>query len=328
MAADGGSLVSRIRRIAGADHDPRPGIGSFFAAAAVLALFGSATIATQSADTPGSTQSNRVLNVSQAKPADAAGAAFQITLPDGAVLQLTGINEFVSTGKDWWRPDGSPLPTLPGGASRMGFQTPEIPGSLLLDFAIDIWRSKSASASVASIEGAVASSSTSSTSDEEDAIHDRIRFVSKLRPNARATVSMNYAGSDWKTVSQTLGQGPTATGFGQVGVAWDQAFEERGRAHIAAAWDVANSEVRIIAIDREGREHVTLRVGAGREATHTCSSRDFPAWRWRISGNSGSRRGRIIRSNSAMCRCTAASNRTLRYSSIANGMFPPVRTRP
>ena len=159
----------------------------------------------------------------------------------------------------------------------MGFQTPEIPGSLLLDFAIDIWRSKSASASVASIEGAVASSSTSSTSDEEDAIHDRIRFVSKLRPNARATVSMNYAGSDWKTVSQTLGQGPTATGFGQVGVAWDQAFEERGGAHIAAAWDVANSEVRIIAIDREGREHVTFAWGrVGRQRTPARRA-NFPA---------------------------------------------------
>jgi hypothetical protein len=145
----------------------------------------------------------------------------------------------------------------------MDFRTSEIPGSLLLDFAVETWRSKSASASVASIEGAVASSSTSSTSEEEGTIHDHIRFVSKLRPNARATVTMNYAGSDWKTVSQTLGQNTTSTGFGQAGVAWDQAFEERGGARIAASWDVANSEVRVIAIDREGREHVTFARGGG-----------------------------------------------------------------
>jgi beta-lactamase regulating signal transducer with metallopeptidase domain len=264
LAADGGSLVSRIRRIAGRDHDPRPGIGPLLAAAAVLALFGSATIPTQSADVPGrSAHSDRVVNVSQTKPEESHSGGFRVTLPDGAVLQLTGINEYPSTGKAWWRPDGSPLPTSPGGAPRMGFQTPEIPGSLLLDFAVDIWRSKSASASVASIEGAVASSSTSSTSDEEDKIHDRIRFVSKLRPDARATFTMNYTGSDWKTVSQTLGQNTTSTGFGQAGVAWDQAFEERGGARIAAAWDVANSEVRVIAIDREGREHLTFARGGG-----------------------------------------------------------------
>lgn len=268
LAAGGGSLVSRIRRIAGVSQNPRPGIGSLLAAAAVLALFalalfGPATISINSADAPSrSSQPDRVLAASQTKPDQTDSGPFRVTLADGAVVQLTGVNEFPSTGKAWWRPDGSPLSATPGGAPRMSFQTSEIPGALLLDFAVEIWRSKGASAKVDSIEGAVATSSTSSTIEEDGRIHDRVRFVSKLRPNSRTTVSINYAGTDWQTVSQTLGKGSNATGVGKAGVAWDRAFQEGGTAHIAAAWDVANSEVRVIAIDRDGREHLTFAQGS------------------------------------------------------------------
>jgi hypothetical protein len=45
---------------------------------------------------------------------NAKSEAYRIVLPDGAVIELVGLREYPEP-HGWWRPDGSPLKTIPSG---------------------------------------------------------------------------------------------------------------------------------------------------------------------------------------------------------------------
>ncbi len=138
LAAVGGSLLSRIRRIAGVEDEPRPGLGAILSAAAVVSLVALAGLPTRSAETTdGPPPPFPHPSAATPKPAESDDGKFRVTLPDGAVFELVGVNEYPSTGKTWWRADGLPLANIPGGQAQMNFTTPLEPKSLLRDFAVE-----------------------------------------------------------------------------------------------------------------------------------------------------------------------------------------------
>jgi beta-lactamase regulating signal transducer with metallopeptidase domain len=204
------------------------------------------------------------------KRTDADESAVGVTLPDGADLKLIGVNEFPAAGKAWWRGDGTPLANAPPGASHMGFTTGLVPNSLLRDFAFESRTDRAARVSLASIDGSVAASDSSGemTSEPDGKTRDWRRVVARVRANSRATIAFDYAGGPWRTVSESSGTGTTATGFIGGGVAWDVASEAGGSARIVTAYDVDNSDVRLVALDRDGREHTSALKGgvSGRNA--------------------------------------------------------------
>ena len=54
-----------------------------------------------------------LLPMAQAKRTAADPDAFTAVLPNGVMVELLGICDYPSEGKQWWRPDGSPLEEAP-----------------------------------------------------------------------------------------------------------------------------------------------------------------------------------------------------------------------
>jgi hypothetical protein len=207
------------------------------------------------------------------------GAKFRVELPDGATIELIGVSEYPTSDLGWWRPDGSPLPTPPGGNVE-SFGQP-IPNSLVRAIALDLLTDGKADVSGPGPQGPKAEWYAQSGRDTKEPVGKMIlekrRIVATMPPNARTTIVVRYAGGPWETVATT---GPRGTGIAGVqpdgGVAWDHASDENGAARISAAYEVRDKLPRIIAVDDNNQEHLSEpRVGGSVNHVQLLSAR-FP----------------------------------------------------
>jgi hypothetical protein len=202
------------------------------------------------------------------KPSDTHESPFRITLPEGAIVELIGVSEPLSADHAWWRPDGSPLTNPPVGTFEKKFRPRRIPGSLLREFAVNsmIGREAEVSESRFTSEGGLQLAHTVSAASAGEKIHEKLRFVRQIRANSRTTIVLDYAAHPWEIMTTFL-RPVNSMVFSHnrtdgTGVVIGGPDEYQGSTRVMATYDLDDMEgrdVRIIAIDDDGHEHLADR---------------------------------------------------------------------
>jgi hypothetical protein len=202
--------------------------------------------------------------VGAAKAADSADGAFRVVLADGARVELVGLCEYPSTGHEWWRPDGSPLGRVPAGDAPKDVKPMPGEAPLLREVALEGTFADGADVGLNDVATRVlgSSSSLSNPAPGQRTIK-RIRAVVQLDPNSRTSFVVHYAPQPWTTLAQFQNHDGTvlmSTGGTSFGVVFPAPSEEQGSARLAVAFDIddlAHHEVRLIALDKKDRAHVS-----------------------------------------------------------------------
>jgi beta-lactamase regulating signal transducer with metallopeptidase domain len=255
LAAGGGSLLQRVRRIAGVPSEPRVGLGALLSAAglagavAVISFVGAG-------GTPavGDQPTNPPVVAGPPQADVPKERVFRITLADGARFEVVGVGEHPTNGREWWRPDGSPLkdgPKQPALSRVNG-------GPLLIcrEFVVDV-RHAAGTTVQTEVEGGGSSASTPSQTITGGQLRERDRLIMAFpRTVPTASVVFGYSGGPWTTVARDKGGWTSnAIGFPAGGVVFGEPVELRGGVQIPISYDLTPGEVRIVAVDRQGGEH-------------------------------------------------------------------------
>jgi hypothetical protein len=219
--------------------------------------------------------------VAEDAPAAATNGPFRVELPDGASIELVGVGENGAGDRDWWRPDGSPLPFAPGGGP---VEMADLTNSMLRTFAVWI-----VSDGKAQVEGPLpkgpagewsACGETYMRERRGNQFVEKRRTVAAMARSARTSIVINYAGGPWRTVTKVKRQGTGVfVGAGHdvpVAVVWDTASDENGAARISAAYHVAEPLVRIVAVDERDQEHESELSPGGTANDVRLASARFP----------------------------------------------------
>jgi len=146
---------------------------------------------------------------------------FTATLPNGVTVELVGVCEHPSEGKQWWKPDGSLLSEAPY-ATTGNTERHEMEGYQNYEFAL---RLRPANASYTwLIPGGSFGSDTGSPSDQNGRpIRDLKSYQTGfIRDKETSTIRVGVTASEWKTVAtqksdnreQTLTVGDYSIAFG------------------------------------------------------------------------------------------------------------------
>jgi hypothetical protein len=219
------------------------------------------------------------------KPGVVPESAFRAVLPDGAVIELVGLCEHPTAGRDWWRPDGSPLGKIPAGEAPkelppngFGIRVGN-PGFLDRDLAIDATLREGAEITLVGLRTEQHSSANTFKKTDDKKMVQSLRALVQFLPNSRVRLSLHYAPEPWKSYGQSKnwltlrnGQRVRSAGvlafqgssFGVIIMPPTEEKETHGPPSVAswttisAAYDFEDNrhrEVRFVAVDAAGREH-------------------------------------------------------------------------
>ncbi|HEV8003679.1 MAG TPA: M56 family metallopeptidase [Planctomycetaceae bacterium] len=258
LAAGGGSLLERIRRIVGAPEEPKPGPGAIlWAGALVAAALVGFSIGSGKHAAGSGLSAEQMIRIASIMPTAAPRGPFRMTLPDGAEFEVIGVCEHPTNGRAWWRADGSPIPIAPN--EPFNSRVNDGPQSIHREFVIDALHDAGTIVQ-AHIEGGGSAAASSSEAKEGGKLRDRQRFAMAFPKNAHtAKVVIDYSGGPWTTIAQRdrSDGSPVGIGFAEGGVVFGEAVETQGAVRIPISYDLKSDsgEVRLLAVDNRGREH-------------------------------------------------------------------------
>jgi beta-lactamase regulating signal transducer with metallopeptidase domain len=259
LAAGGGSLLERIRRIVGAPEEPKPGPGALlWAGALVAAALVGFSIGSGKHAAGSGLSAEQMIRIASIMPTAAPRRPFRVTLPDGAEFEVVGVCEHPANGRAWWRADGSPLPIAPN--EPFNSRVNDGPQSIHREFVVDALHDAGATVQ-AHIEGGGSAAASSSEKKEGGKLRDRQRFAMAFPKNAHtAKVGIDYSGAPWTTIAQRdrSDGSPVGIGFAEGGVVFGEAVETQGTVRIPISYDLKApdiGDVRLIAVDGRGHEH-------------------------------------------------------------------------
>ncbi|MHC4185016.1 MAG: M56 family metallopeptidase [Planctomycetota bacterium] len=117
VAASGGSLLGRIRRLVGKASRDNNRSGWVPALVAILLIFVAAVPTTIALSTGGDRRTGVELETSggeaEVEAARSSQPRFRATFSNGVKVELVGVSEHPSEGKQWWRPDGTLMKDAP-----------------------------------------------------------------------------------------------------------------------------------------------------------------------------------------------------------------------
>ncbi|WP_435021184.1 RNA polymerase sigma factor [Tundrisphaera sp. TA3] len=232
----------------------------------VLALGGVAVAASASlAMIPGADRPDAPATKAEAKPA----RSWVQTLPGGAKVRLVGVSTYPSGPNTWRTPDGEPL-TAP--CERSGFQLHPDVGQKVRVFAISVINTTDERASyrweITPSAGATASSHPFAASGEEI---PGLGSVAVCLPADRrtCTVRAGVASGAWKTLL-TNGPGSGSIMSGDFGATFADPTEipnrparDGGPTSLTLSHDVLDGDVRVVAVDAQGKETAPVRQSSG-----------------------------------------------------------------
>ncbi|MEX2113256.1 MAG: hypothetical protein WD845_08730 [Pirellulales bacterium] len=192
------------------------------------------------------------------------GQLLSIELEGGVTADLIGLCEHPSKDKTWWAADGSPI-----AAPYQQFHgSVDAAGHTLREIAVR-WHVPKDS-DIATRWG-VAASSGWAGGTPQDAQGNRLRDITAAAAAIPAnsnttTITFSVAAGEWQTMTETNGryfgsEGKRAGGKRPHGFAYSPAIEHDGQVTITISHDVLNRNLRIIAVDANGK---TLADGGGR----------------------------------------------------------------
>ncbi len=193
-------------------------------------------------------------------PIEIVNPTSKTTLMNGTTVELVGLSEYPSTGKKWWRPNGTLLETVPslkqsGGIKiekdRKGIEIIfKIKGPPGIDYA---WR---------------IDQSNGGGSESRDGLLGII--VDLPQPLKSTDIHLGVATKEWKTIGQSEGKGLQSSD----GLFFTEAYEKGTHTTINVAHNLKETNYRIIAIDMEGKIH-TGGSSSGSNGNMTQSTAQF-----------------------------------------------------
>jgi hypothetical protein len=192
---------------------------------------------------------------------------WKITLPSGVTVEMIGVSENPSDGKQWWRPDGSPLAQRPyshlrasmsPGANERGNEFAVRLANLPKDGVGTRWE----------FDPSTSYGGGGQVFEAGDAI-PQLRAVAAITSTSQdvITVKLGVAAGPWITLAESSSRGSSSGGRGNAAVSFSPTHEEDTAVVVTVAHNVEDRDVRVIAVDNGGKE-----LTPGRSATGTAGN--------------------------------------------------------
>ncbi|MHC4619762.1 MAG: M56 family metallopeptidase, partial [Planctomycetota bacterium] len=184
------------------------------------------------------------------------GPAFAATLSSGVTVELLGVCEHPSEGRQWWRPDGPVMKEAPyEGAKCEPIANRNEEFDQLREFAVKVSGPDLRSASVLHIVPAAGRKSAhfGVTGGETESVASIACSLPRFLESHE--VHVGVACGEWETVaSQGAGFGSNVTQETDAGsITWGAAWQVKGETVIDVAHPFVKDNVRIVAEDKHGQ---------------------------------------------------------------------------
>jgi len=179
-----------------------------------------------------------------------------VTLADGATFELRGICETPSAGKTWWRPDGAPLAIAPDGANLRCQSRGSSEGWLAREFVFAVRKSATATVNARCLSAGEQADNVQSVAKVVGKV-EVTKLAPQLRLGARATLVVDYASGEWKTIGVCPPAGGTGIQRPGGGILFSRpSSENKGSMRICVAIDCDEGQIRVVALDQESKEYL------------------------------------------------------------------------
>jgi beta-lactamase regulating signal transducer with metallopeptidase domain/Tol biopolymer transport system component len=181
---------------------------------------------------------------------------FNAILQNGVTVELVAVCKYGGASTEWWRPDGTELAKeiriKKGGTVAASGKAYAV--------AVKVKGPENICVKWGKIEGAIGLASLEVVDSQGQAISNmRAQKVNIDEKLTTTSIRLGVAAGDWETKAEHNGKGMRSTGIEGGGVAFSEAYESNGVVKINVSDDCLNLNHRIIAIDKEGTEHVPQR---------------------------------------------------------------------
>lgn len=193
----------------------------------------------------------------------AADAPVAVALPDGLQVELLGLTNHPARER-WWKADGTPLNDAP---------YEDLDGDAVVPGTDQIGREIAFAVRVPS-GSALRWDTEPSTTRAGPGIpmragerlpHVRAMAVVVEPSQKTLAVRLGYSAGEWDTVA--FARGSAAMSRNEKSVVFAEPVEKDGRIVMSVAHNIADEEVRVVAVDRNGKVHSASRSNSGRAGT-------------------------------------------------------------
>jgi len=182
---------------------------------------------------------------------------FAATLPNGVTVELIGICEHPSQGKQWWRPDGAQSKETPYDYTGGNVYPDQNERAYEFAIALDNLPAEPVTTTIKT-DRAGSSSGGNSPPQKNGKYLDNLRWLATVLPRNQKTcdVLCGIAAGPWEAVAQSSGKdfsSQVLTLLGGVAVAFSKAFVEADGVSITVTDDILERPCQIVAITNENR---------------------------------------------------------------------------
>jgi RNA polymerase sigma factor (sigma-70 family) len=193
---------------------------------------------------------------------DAPDPRWTKSLPNGATIEVVGVSTHPSGPGTWWRPDGTPLDRPPCDPSRTNLMSDQ-PSDVARAIVVRI-SGLAAGAEHHWRPGHMGSNSMGRATRDGKPIDDLSLAVGVFPGDVKScSISFEAAAGPWKTVKE-WGKSPGSTGSrnGPSFIVSDPIATAKGTV-LAVTHSIEDRSTRIVALDRDGKEHTSEFLSGG-----------------------------------------------------------------
>ena len=185
------------------------------------------------------------------KNARVPGQPIRVELPGGAIAEVVAIGPHPSQGQPWWAADGRPV-----AAPYNSFKSSVDPGEgfFVREIAVRwIEQPQGLALSYGVVGGG--SAAAGRPDDAQGKSIPNIYTTAQAFPNGTKTAALKFVIGlgEWETVGTTDGQNDCAIGGPKYSVAFTKTSQRSEGLALSAAHNITKQDVRLIAIDHEGK---------------------------------------------------------------------------
>jgi hypothetical protein len=211
--------------------------------------------------------------------ADASDSAFKATLPNGVTVELVGVCDHPIEGRQWWRPDGSPMEPL---FDRVSYQPDKVFNNYIFSVKLRGMPSSELGPVHWRATGADHIRTTTAYLDDKRIYHNNILTAAVMFPvNSGSTdLQVGLATGKWQTIASGSHRGYYENGDNSILVGPPHLHSSPGGEilSIGVTYNINSKErdFRVLAVDKGGNIHYSAENGTGH--SNNLSHRDavFP----------------------------------------------------
>ena len=180
---------------------------------------------------------------------------FVARLPNGVTVELVGVCEHPSEGKQWWKPDGDELLEVP--YDEIGGNVYPNGDEKSFEFAVKLRNlpAEHVNTKVRCEESVGGTAGGSSSPEKNGKYLSDFRWLATTFPKKlkACTVKVGVAAGQWQSVAESNGKGFGSRGSELGGVSFTKAFEVEDGISITVADDILGRPCRVVAITNDGK---------------------------------------------------------------------------